>query len=92
MPLHINDKHTFALARRLARMTGETVADAVATAIEERLARIEQRQSGKRLLASVPAISARGQRQGWDNAFKAMAAAGDDAPLLPDVFDGDSDQ
>lgn len=25
-----------------------------------------------------------GRRQGWDEAFKAMAAAGDDAMLLPD--------
>lgn len=92
MPLHINDKHTIALARRLAGMTGETVADAVATAIGERLARIEQCQSGERFLAGVPAISARVRRQGWDEAFKAIAASGDDAPLLSDVFDRDSNR
>lgn len=34
----------------------------------------------------------RGRRLGWDDAFKAMAAAGDDAPLLPDVLDADDDQ
>ena len=29
-------------------------------------------------------VPARGLREGWDEAFKAMAAAGDDALLMPD--------
>lgn len=33
----------------------------------------------------------RGIRRGWDAAFKAMAAAGDDKPLLPDALDTDAD-
>jgi len=39
-----------------------------------------------RVLTIAPA---RGRRHGWNDAFKAMAAAGDDAPLLPDVLDGE---
>ena len=31
----------------------------------------------------------RGRRHGWDDAFKAMAAAGDDVLLLPDGLDGE---
>ena len=33
-----------------------------------------------------------GGRRGWDEAFKAMAAAGDDKPLLPDALDADADE
>ena len=35
---------------------------------------------------------ARGLRAGWDEAFQAMAAAGDDAPLLPDDADSTWDR
>ena len=33
----------------------------------------------------------RGVREGWNAAFEKMAAAGDDAPLLPDALENDFD-
>ena len=35
--------------------------------------------------------SARGVREGWDAAFEKMAAAGDDAPIIPDGLENDFD-
>lgn len=35
---------------------------------------------------------ARRLREGWEAAFKAMAAAGDDAPMLPDNLDTERDR
>mgnify|MGYP002626526158 CR=1 FL=1 len=35
---------------------------------------------------------ARGAREGWDDAFRGMAAEGDDAPLLPDRLEHDWDE
>ena len=35
---------------------------------------------------------ARKPREGWDAAFKRMAAAGDDALLVPDSFEHDWDE
>jgi hypothetical protein len=40
MPLLINDPAAEALVRELVRTTGETIAEAVAVAVEERLARL----------------------------------------------------
>ncbi len=34
---------------------------------------------------------ARGVREGWSDAFEKMAAAGDDAPILPDTLENDFD-
>ncbi len=34
---------------------------------------------------------ARGVREGWDSAFEKMAAAGDDAPVIPDAVENDFD-
>jgi antitoxin VapB len=42
MSLNIKNPETHALAERLARLTGETLTDAVTTALRERLARLER--------------------------------------------------
>lgn len=44
MALNIKDDRTHALARRLADATGQSLTEAVRGAIEERLARVEQRE------------------------------------------------
>ncbi len=50
MPLNIKDKRTHDLAHRLANATGETMTEAVRTALQERLTRIEaSRPPGRRL-------------------------------------------
>ena len=59
MALNIKDERTDKLARQLSDLTGETITTAVATALEERVARLERRRSRERLLADVRAISAR---------------------------------
>lgn len=52
MPLNIKDAETHDMARKLARVTGETLTEAVRTAIRERLDRLEARQAvGRRRLA-----------------------------------------
>ncbi len=42
MSLNIKNDETYALASRLAKVTGESLTQAVTTALRERLARIEQ--------------------------------------------------
>ena len=51
MPLNIKDPRTYALARRLANATGETMTEAVRTAIQDRLKRVEAQRRGGRSLA-----------------------------------------
>ena len=51
MPLNIKDPKTHALARRLATVTGETMTEAVRTAIQDRLKRVEAQRRGGRSLA-----------------------------------------
>jgi len=43
MSLNIKKPETHALAERLAKLTGETLTDAVTAALRERLARLEQK-------------------------------------------------
>ena len=49
MPLNIKDPDTHALAKRLASLTGESLAKAVKLAIQERLAQVEKTQGTTRL-------------------------------------------
>jgi len=42
MPLNIKDAETHELARRLAKLTGETMTKAVKRAVGEKLARVEK--------------------------------------------------
>jgi antitoxin MazE len=50
--------------------------------------RVEMRVEGESLIIT-PAKAA---RSGWDEAFKAMAAHGDDAALIPDDLEHSFDQ
>lgn len=59
MALSIKDAETDRMARRLARLTGESIAQAVQGAIRERLER-EERRHGKRIdRRRIDAITAR---------------------------------
>ena len=49
MPLNIKDPETHALAKRLARLTGESLTRAVKLAIRQRLAQVEKAQGMTRL-------------------------------------------
>ena len=54
MSLNIKNEHTHQLVLELARITGESQTSAVTVAVQERLARLRQRQSNglaERLLA-----------------------------------------
>jgi len=46
MSLNINDQETRRLARELATLPGESMSDAVATAVRERLERLRQQRRG----------------------------------------------
>ena len=41
---------------------------------------------------TVVIAAAKAPREGWDEAFRAMAAAGDDAPLMPEGLSEESDR
>lgn len=83
MALSIKTREADALARRLVRLTGETMTDAVTVALRERLRREEARRAaGQDLPARLSALAARLRRnydtrpvtrEEWD------AAAGDEA-------------
>ena len=49
MALNIKNPETYDLAQELSRETGETMTDAVTTAVRERLERIRDAQRGTRL-------------------------------------------
>lgn len=46
MAMNIKDDEAHALARRLAAATGESLTEAVTTAVRERLERVQQRSAG----------------------------------------------
>jgi antitoxin VapB len=58
MALNIKDSETDRLARRLAKLTGESLTDAVGKALRERLDR-EERRRGRASLAELMAIARR---------------------------------
>lgn len=59
MPLNIKDAETDRLARELAASTGESITAAVATALRERLERIQGQLRGPDLAAELDAIALR---------------------------------
>jgi antitoxin VapB len=59
MALSIKHDEADRLARTLARETGETLTDAVVTALRERLDRIRRPRRAKRLQAEIRAIQKR---------------------------------
>lgn len=78
MPLNIKDPGTDALARKLAQTTGETITEAVAVAVKERLERLQAGRRPRRLAdeldeialrcASLPVLDERGEEEilGYD--------------------------
>jgi len=59
MALSIKHDEADRLARALARQTGETLTDAVVTALRERLDRIRRPRRAKRLQAEIRALQKR---------------------------------
>ena len=59
MALSIKDSKADRLARELARKTGESITNAVRTALEERLARVGAKQRGRRLADELDEIAQR---------------------------------
>lgn len=59
MALNIRDEKTDALAREVAGMTGESLTDAIGTALEERLQRLHREGAFERRKAKVEALTAR---------------------------------
>ena len=57
MPLNIKDDDTHALAKRLANLTGESMAKAVKRAIQEKLAQVEKMQGGAPLADELDRIA-----------------------------------
>ena len=57
MPLNIKDDDTHALAKRLASLTGESMAKAVKRAIQEKLAQVEKMQGGPPLADELDRIA-----------------------------------
>ena len=57
MPLNIKDDDTHALAKRLASLTGESMAKAVKRAIQEKLAQVEKMQGGTQLADELDRIA-----------------------------------
>ena len=57
MQLNIKDANTHALAKRLANLTGESMAKAVKRAIQERLAQVEKMRGGTPLADELDRIA-----------------------------------
>jgi antitoxin VapB len=59
MPISIKNGKTELLARKVARLTGETLTGAVRTALEERYERLRQAKTRRRLSDELNAIALR---------------------------------
>ena len=57
MPLNIKDVDTHALAKRLARLTGESLTKAVKRAIQERLTQVERSRAGSHIAGELDHIA-----------------------------------
>ena len=57
MPLNIKDDDTHTLAKRLASLTGESMAKAVKRAIQEKLAQVEKMRGGPPLADELDRIA-----------------------------------
>ena len=83
MPLSIKHPEADRLARELAQETGESLTDAVITALRERLERQRGRRSRRRLADDIARIQARYQRLPLEDARSAEDILGYDAHGLP---------
>jgi antitoxin VapB len=59
MPISIKNDETELLARKLAELTGETLTEAVRTAVAERYDRLRRARSGRSLADELNAIAIR---------------------------------
>lgn len=59
MPISIKNDRAERLARKLAKLTGETITDAIWTAVEERYERLRRAKAGRPLLDELNAIALR---------------------------------
>lgn len=59
MPVNIKDEETDRLVRALAQATGETLTEAVATAVRERLDRVQGARGAPDLAQAIESIAAR---------------------------------
>ncbi|MEO5924113.1 MAG: type II toxin-antitoxin system VapB family antitoxin [Bryobacteraceae bacterium] len=57
MPISIKNEETEALARKLAELTGESITNAVRTAVSERYERLKRDRSGRSLEAELNQIA-----------------------------------
>lgn len=57
MPLNIRNPEADRLARELARITGETMTEAITRALEDRLVRVRNDTSGRRLADELDEIA-----------------------------------
>ena len=65
MSLNIKNPEAHALAERLAKLTGETLTDAVTVALRERLARLEQKPDFDEALYEKLKALMKGSRKLW---------------------------
>lgn len=65
MSLNIKKPEAHALAERLAKLTGETLTDAVTVALRERLARLEQKPGFDEALYKKLKALTKGSRELW---------------------------
>lgn len=59
MPISIKNDQTELLARKLAELTGESLTDAIRTAVAERYDRLRRARGGRSLSAELNAIALR---------------------------------
>ncbi len=59
MPISIKNNQTEVFARKLAELTGETLTDAIRTAVVERYDRLRQARSGRSLADELNSIALR---------------------------------
>ena len=69
MSLNIKKPETHALAARLAKLTGETLTEAVTTALRERLARLEQAAEFDEERYQALKALVKGSRELWRDPF-----------------------
>jgi len=63
MPISIKNSQTELLARKLAELTGETLTDAIKTALAEKYERVRQARSARSMAADLNEIALRCARR-----------------------------
>ena len=82
MSLNIKRQETHVLAERLAKLTGETLTEAVTVALQERLARLEQKPGFDEALYEELKALTKGSRRLWREPYLST----DHGDLLYDEF------